>query len=55
MWNEIKLMHCYVFEYEEDDSLTTSKVFRRCPVCSSLCDLSGVCEVVKGSYTIIIV
>lgn len=54
MWIEIKLMHRYVFEYEEDDSLTTSKVFRRCPVCSSLCDLSGVCDV-KGSNTTSIV
>lgn len=35
-------------KYEEDDSLTTSKVFRRCPVCRRLRDLSGVCDV-KGS------
>jgi len=39
-------------KYEEDDSLTTSKVFRRCPVRSRLCDLSGVCDVTGSNNTV---
>lgn len=52
----MKSSQCIVtyLKYEEDDSLTTSKAFRRCPECSRLCDLSGVCDV-KGSHNTVTV